>query len=241
MRTKPRGAVARAECQRDRPRSSGRSLGAGGCTSCVRRRGRLIAPRINTIPGTSGSHRMRSRRSIVPAKAASKEIPSRPSVAVDATFETGLKSPLDDALMAHAAGHPLDGWHKLDERPFDFERRRVSVLAEAAGNRIEIVKGAPETVLGLCDLAEEVRRDHTARSSASGSNPCASRSPCGRGIAHAGRRLEEGGRTDKDRHGRRRRPHILGAVRTHRPAQGKRHRCRGRTGCGRCRHQGRLG
>jgi Mg2+-importing ATPase len=75
--------------------------------------------------------------------------------AVNATFETGLKSPLDDALMAHAAGHPLDGWHKLDERPFDFERRRVSVLAEAAGNRIEIVKGAPETVLDLCDQAED--------------------------------------------------------------------------------------
>lgn len=75
--------------------------------------------------------------------------------AVNATFETGLKSPLDDALIAHAAGHPLEGWRKLDERPFDFERRRVSVLAEAAGDRIEIVKGAPETVLALCDQAED--------------------------------------------------------------------------------------
>ncbi|MDF0488361.1 magnesium-translocating P-type ATPase [Sphingomonas sp. H39-1-10] len=75
--------------------------------------------------------------------------------AVNAAFETGLKSPLDDALLAHAAGHPLDRWRKLDERPFDFERRRVSVLAEAAGDRIEIVKGAPETVLALCDHAED--------------------------------------------------------------------------------------
>ncbi|MEV5035173.1 hypothetical protein [Sphingobium sp. LMC3-1-1.1] len=41
-----------------------------------------------------------------------------------------------------------------DERPFDFERRRVSVLAEQEGDRIEIVKGAPETILDLCDQAQ---------------------------------------------------------------------------------------
>jgi Mg2+-importing ATPase len=45
---------------------------------------------------------------------------------------------------------PIDAWTKLDERPFDFERRRVSVLAEREGERIEIVKGAPETMLALC-------------------------------------------------------------------------------------------
>lgn len=75
--------------------------------------------------------------------------------AINAQFETGLKSPLDEALLAHIAGHPVDGWAKLDERPFDFERRRVSVLAEKAGQRIEIVKGAAETVLSLCDRAED--------------------------------------------------------------------------------------
>jgi len=75
--------------------------------------------------------------------------------AVNAQFETGLKSPLDEALLAHLAGHPAEGWTKLDERPFDFERRRVSVLAEKAGGRIEIVKGAPETLLALCDRSED--------------------------------------------------------------------------------------
>jgi Mg2+-importing ATPase len=74
--------------------------------------------------------------------------------AVNAAFETGLKSSLDDALLAHAAGHGLEGWQKLDERPFDFERRRVSVLAERAGLRIEIIKGAPETILELCERVE---------------------------------------------------------------------------------------
>ncbi|KEQ52911.1 magnesium-translocating P-type ATPase [Sphingobium chlorophenolicum] len=73
--------------------------------------------------------------------------------AVNARFESGLRSPLDDALLAHTGHHPLTGWQKLDERPFDFERRRVSVLAEREGDRIEIVKGAPETILDLCDQA----------------------------------------------------------------------------------------
>lgn len=67
---------------------------------------------------------------------------------VNARFETGLKSPLDEALLAH--GPAPQGWSRLDERPFDFERRRVSVLAERAGQRIEIVKGAPEAVIALC-------------------------------------------------------------------------------------------
>lgn len=74
--------------------------------------------------------------------------------AVNARFETGLKSPLDEALLAHVAGDPPGDWRKIDERPFDFERRRVSVLAESGGGRLEIVKGAPETILALCDRAE---------------------------------------------------------------------------------------
>lgn len=75
--------------------------------------------------------------------------------AVNARFETGLKSPLDEALLLHMSGKALDGWRKLDERPFDFERRRVSVLAENGAERIEIVKGAPEALLALCRKAQD--------------------------------------------------------------------------------------
>ncbi|KQY29958.1 magnesium-transporting ATPase [Caulobacter sp. Root487D2Y] len=77
--------------------------------------------------------------------------------AVNARFETGLKSPLDEALILHMTGRSLEGWRKLDERPFDFERRRVSVLVErlSDGERLEIVKGAPETLLALCGEAQD--------------------------------------------------------------------------------------
>ena len=47
------------------------------------------------------------------------------------------------------------GWAKLDEVPFDFERRRVSVLVEKDGRRILVVKGAPEDVLRLSSHYEE--------------------------------------------------------------------------------------
>lgn len=77
--------------------------------------------------------------------------------AINARFETGLRSPLDEALLQHMSDRDLDGWRKLDERPFDFERRRVSVLVERAadGVRLEIVKGAPETLLTLCANAQD--------------------------------------------------------------------------------------
>ncbi len=64
-------------------------------------------------------------------------------------FESGLKSPLDDAILAHEDVDVSD-WGKIDEVPFDFERRRVSVLVEQAGTRRLVVKGAPEDVLRLC-------------------------------------------------------------------------------------------
>jgi len=64
-------------------------------------------------------------------------------------FESGLKSPLDDAILAHEDIDVSD-WTKVDEVPFDFERRRVSVLLERADARRLVVKGAPEDVLRLC-------------------------------------------------------------------------------------------
>ena len=63
-------------------------------------------------------------------------------------FETGVKSPLDDAILEHREVD-TSGWRKIDEVPFDFERRRVSVLLENGGARTLVVKGAPEDILRL--------------------------------------------------------------------------------------------
>jgi Mg2+-importing ATPase len=67
---------------------------------------------------------------------------------VNAAFATGLKSPLDEAIIA--AGRPdLGRFRKIDEVPFDFQRRRVSMLVENEGRRLLIVKGAPEDILAV--------------------------------------------------------------------------------------------
>ena len=68
-------------------------------------------------------------------------------------FETGLRSPLDTAILEHGSRNPA-GWTKIDEVPFDFERRRVSVLLEREGRRILVVKGAPEDLLKLSSRYE---------------------------------------------------------------------------------------
>ncbi|HUA53460.1 MAG TPA: magnesium-translocating P-type ATPase [Candidatus Sulfotelmatobacter sp.] len=76
---------------------------------------------------------------------------------LNAWFETGLKNPMDQAILDHGRdpGHDgPDGWTKLDEVPFDFERRRVSVLLGRDGERSLIVKGAPEDILRLSDRYE---------------------------------------------------------------------------------------
>lgn len=68
-------------------------------------------------------------------------------------MESGIKTPLDQAILQH--GNPnITPWRKIDEVPFDFERRRVSVLAERDSQRVLIVKGAPEDVL-KCSVSYE--------------------------------------------------------------------------------------
>jgi P-type Mg2+ transporter len=69
-------------------------------------------------------------------------------------FETGLKSPLDEAILAHE-NIDVSAWKKIDEVPFDFERRRVSVLLDKGDTRILVVKGAPDEIVGFCTHYEE--------------------------------------------------------------------------------------
>jgi Mg2+-importing ATPase len=67
-------------------------------------------------------------------------------------FETGLKSPLDEAILSHRT-ITTTPWRKVDEIPFDFERRCVSVLIDDGTRRWLIAKGAPEDIMSLCGTA----------------------------------------------------------------------------------------
>jgi len=72
---------------------------------------------------------------------------------LNATYETGFRNPIDEAIRAHKA-FPLDDWRKLDEVPYDFGRKRLSVLVEHNGRAILITKGALHSVLDVCAVAE---------------------------------------------------------------------------------------
>lgn len=64
-------------------------------------------------------------------------------------FEAGIKSPLDDAILTHS--HPaIDQYSKLDEIPFDFGRRRLSVVVARGHECLLITKGAAEDVFDAC-------------------------------------------------------------------------------------------
>ena len=69
--------------------------------------------------------------------------------------QTGLKNLLDRAVMAHAELHEVlavaQDYRKIDEIPFDFERRRMSVVLATRGDHPELIcKGAVEEVLSVC-------------------------------------------------------------------------------------------
>ncbi|HEU0169467.1 MAG TPA: magnesium-translocating P-type ATPase [Chloroflexota bacterium] len=69
---------------------------------------------------------------------------------LNSSLETGVKSALDHAI-GEAMPQDLPNMDKLDELPFDFVRRRLSVvLDDGQENALLITKGAPESVLPLC-------------------------------------------------------------------------------------------
>ncbi|TAM92869.1 MAG: HAD family hydrolase, partial [Rhodanobacteraceae bacterium] len=68
---------------------------------------------------------------------------------LNSSLQTGIRSPLDDAILRGCSSQQ-DVSRKLDEIPFDFERRRLSVVAERGGEILLVTKGAPESVTGQC-------------------------------------------------------------------------------------------
>ncbi|ERI98698.1 MULTISPECIES: magnesium-translocating P-type ATPase [Eubacteriales] len=78
---------------------------------------------------------------------------------LNSAFQTGLKNLIDLAIIGRAGenGLPplLEGYTRVDEIPFDFSRRRMSVvLSDGSGKRQLITKGAVEEVLSICAFAE---------------------------------------------------------------------------------------
>lgn len=68
--------------------------------------------------------------------------------ALNAGLQTGFTNPLDAAVLARHQPDP--GWRAVDEVPFDFERKRLSVLVDGPDGRLLVTKGAYARVLEAC-------------------------------------------------------------------------------------------
>jgi Mg2+-importing ATPase len=73
---------------------------------------------------------------------------------LNAYFQTGLKGSIDEAVIARGNSNGLsefkDEYKKIDEIPFDFSRRRLSVIVNNGKTTQLITKGAVEEILNLC-------------------------------------------------------------------------------------------
>jgi len=80
---------------------------------------------------------------------------------LNSKFETGIRSPLDAAVLQQPCPD-VEGYVKSDEVPFDFERRRLSIVVERGPERLLITKGSPEGILGLLAGCEDKGQVHAA-------------------------------------------------------------------------------
>ncbi len=74
---------------------------------------------------------------------------------LNAHFQTGLANPLDEAILAHAQPDS-SGVEKVDEVPYDFVRKRLSVVIRADTHPpYMITKGALDNVLDVCSQIQQ--------------------------------------------------------------------------------------
>ena len=77
---------------------------------------------------------------------------------LNAFFQTGLKGNIDEAVIKRGIENGLGNFReiykKVDEIPFDFARRRLSVIVSDGSKKQMITKGAVEEILNICTLVD---------------------------------------------------------------------------------------
>ena len=72
---------------------------------------------------------------------------------LNAFYETGFTNPIDEAIRTHRR-FDLSGYRKQDEIPYDFLRKRLSILVSHDDTHLMVTKGALPNVLAVCSSAE---------------------------------------------------------------------------------------
>ena len=77
---------------------------------------------------------------------------------INAFFQTGLKSNMDEAVVTRGLKNDMgefeNKYTKIDEIPFDFSRRRLSVIVTDGTKKQMITKGAVEEILNICSMVD---------------------------------------------------------------------------------------
>ncbi|MEI7785893.1 MAG: HAD-IC family P-type ATPase, partial [Betaproteobacteria bacterium] len=85
-------------------------------------------------------------------------------VLINAGLQSGIANPLDEAITASASDLPqlLAAVRKIDEVPYDFQRKRLSVVVQEQGQDLPLIitKGSFDTVLAVCDGAAALAARH---------------------------------------------------------------------------------
>lgn len=72
---------------------------------------------------------------------------------LNSTYETAFVNPIDEAIRQYRQ-LDISAYSKVDEVPYDFIRKRLSILVERNGEHIILTKGAVTNVLAVCSSAE---------------------------------------------------------------------------------------
>ncbi len=98
---------------------------------------------------TEGSVRLQSALDV--AGAPSEEVLLH--AYLNAFYETGFTNPIDEAIRTHRQ-FDLSGYRKADEIPYDFLRKRLSILVAHDDTHLMVTKGALANVLAVCSAAK---------------------------------------------------------------------------------------
>lgn len=78
---------------------------------------------------------------------------------MNAFFEHGFSNPIDEAIRSHKP-QDISGYKKADEVPYDFLRKRLSILVEKDSRYLMVTKGTLPNILAICSLAETPKGDN---------------------------------------------------------------------------------
>ncbi len=80
---------------------------------------------------------------------------------LNAFFEQGFSNPVDEAILSYKQ-QDISGYKKTDEVPYDFIRKRLSVLVEKDSRYLMVTKGTLPNIISVCSLAETPKGDNIA-------------------------------------------------------------------------------